>query len=147
MENNSDPSFRGYKKPRGLRGKLLLAIQSGGEKTSEGWADHFHTSEINIRRACGNLRKKGYLIYPIGGKAGFNSNQGILKLLKEKMAFYSETMDRQYKNYLNPQLVSAARQIEEGLANYPKLAPMYKDFARELLVRATLIENEFKSRN
>lgn len=127
--------------------RLLAAIEAGAEKTTQEWADEFHVTVPRIRHVCVLLRKYGFLIYPIGTKKGFGYKQGILKLLKSKMEFYSETMGRHYKDFLNPALVSATRQIEEGLMNYPQLAPVYKDFARELLVQATLIEGEFKNGN
>lgn len=121
---NSDPSFigavRGFHK-NGLAKRLLDGVTAGAEKTVDEWAEELHVSEETIRKVLSYLRKKKYLLYPIGTVAGFKPQQGLIVNILEKKADILETMERHDAHYLAPQLESIVRIIEQAVTKFPQL--------------------------
>ncbi len=124
---NSDPadaSFRGAVRglnKNGLAKRLLDGVTAGAEKTVDEWAEEFGVSQKTIRAVLSYLRKKKYLLYPIGTIAGFKPKQGLIVNILEKKADILETMERHDAHYLAPQLESIVRIIEQAVTKYPQL--------------------------
>lgn len=124
----------------GIPFKLMQQVEAGAEKTVSEWAEEFNVTPQRIRNALTELRKRGNLFYPIGTQTGSIVAQGIITKVVDKEENLLSTMEKQRTNYIDPQLISFARFVEQGLQKHPQLAPVFKTFLKNTLVQVTIAE-------
>ncbi len=146
-QENSDPSFRGFKPPmkNSLPAKLAEAIDAGGRKTRSGWAAHFKKTTFQISLAMNRLRKHGRMIFPVGGKDVWPQEEGILTDVSLMPSDIRDAMARTKKQYLSPQLQTTFRIQEDAILNHPEMYDEMETQLTETLTRLLTAKENFKS--
>lgn len=104
-----------------LASKLLDAIDIGELKTRGEWAKHFKVSVARIDQAMGSLRKRRFMVNPIGT----NNNpytgeyeQGKLKITTNSKHDIREINSRD-KKLITKRLLNQFKLVSESIKNFP----------------------------
>jgi hypothetical protein len=95
---------------------LLSRVRSGEMRTRAEWAREFGTAEAYIDVVLSGLRKRNYMLYPIGGT---NRTQGVVREVVNKDKDYRETSERIHKGFTKPHVTAAFRLRENYLIKSP----------------------------
>jgi len=107
-----------------LPAKLLDAVESGEEKSIQDWAKHFKVKRGSIGGALKTLRKRGFMLYPIGGVSNPSSGEftpGIVKNILDSKEHTREIINRNNRQETTPRLKSQFRLLEETIMKWPKM--------------------------
>ncbi len=132
------------------RGKLPAIlwdrISKGEEKTTSQWAKVLGVSKDMITSATGRLRKKGYMIYPVGTVLDpFNgSEEGILRNVMDSKKYAAEIIHRGQKIEVPPRIKSAMRLMEETIIEFPELSEEIETYAANIMLMAVHGKEELK---
>src|SRR3954468_4033904 len=98
-----------------LPSQIKTLIESGAEFTIAELADQFKVDRKRISSVLTGLRKKGFLYYPVGGVYQYptgNGRPGVVLDVTQNQINLVDTMERQRKVYIDPQLTSFARFVD-----------------------------------
>lgn len=137
MVNNSNPSFRGYKKISAITQKLKDGIEAGAEKTRKEWAEELNVPVTKISKSLTCLHKHGYLYYPTG------VGQPVRDILKDQEHIRT-VVNRQDITFLAPHIEAISRIVEQAASKFPHLVPIFQKF---LLDKATSLTITQKNLN
>lgn len=96
--------------------QLVKRVRSGEMKTCSEWAREFGTTEKMISSVLVALRKKNYMLYPVGG--GYKQ-AGIIREVTKRVKDYRDTNERLTKSQINPAVISGFRLRENYLLGDP----------------------------
>ncbi len=120
------------KKQHGLKGRLhegslndrfIKGVRSGIRLTASQWAKKLNISKSHFSSIPNQIRKSGYLIYPVGGRKrafGKGMTQGVWVDIMESQEHFNEVFNRSENNNIKPGMLQAFKNIELYAAKHPE---------------------------
>lgn len=123
------------KQLKGMPGEIFLRILEGEEKTSAEWAKDYKTTKDRIYVVFGKLRKKGYPVFPIGGKAG--KEGGVYKIITNSEEDCFEAVTRYKHDHQMPTLETLMMVYERQIEVFPETIEQVESDIKILLEAIT----------
>lgn len=129
-----------------LPARLLDAIDSGEEKTREEWAKHFHVPLTTIDSALNSLRKKHFMIAPIGTIRNPYTEEHIPGILKNVVLSKSDIRELTATNKkpLIRRLLNQIALAVEASKNFPELYEELETGINEIQMLMIRSKEDFK---
>lgn len=103
--------------------RFVKGVRGGLRLTTDQWVKRLKIGKAHFTSLPNNLRKNGYLIYPIGGKRksfGKGMTQGIWVDILEIQEHFNEVFNRSENNHVKPATIQAFKNIEFYAIKHPE---------------------------
>lgn len=103
--------------------KIVKRIGAGEEHTTSEWAKIFNMDRNQMSGIFVDLRKKGYMYYPIGTERRFNGEgkEGIIKDILKSKKYYREVSKNYLKDKIKGHIHGMFLILENTLLEFPEI--------------------------